>query len=74
MLPEGNNISNQRTTYTAKMSADICGVAPFRKFDDVDNGKKYFSTTSSMRDIYLARLAETNLIAAEACILLNKKP
>ena len=72
MLPEGNNISNQRTTYTAKMSADICGVAPFRKFDDVDNGKKYFSTTSSMRDIYLARLAETNLIAAEACIQLNK--
>ena len=72
MLPEGNNISDQHTTYVAKMSADICGVAPFRKFDDVDNGKKYYSTTSSMRDIYLARLAETNLIAAEACIQLNK--
>ncbi|NDW12658.1 RagB/SusD family nutrient uptake outer membrane protein [Bacteroides sp. 214] len=72
MLPEGNNISNEQTSYQAKMSADICGVAPFRKFDDVENGKKYFKITSSMRDIYLARLAETNLIAAEACVKLNK--
>ena len=54
------------------MSADICGVAPFRKFDDIENGKQYFKITSSMRDIYLARLAETNLIAAEAYIKLNK--
>ena len=72
MLPEGNNISNEQTSYQAKMSADICGVAPFRKFDDIENGKQYFKITSSMRDIYLARLAETNLIAAEAYIKLNK--
>ena len=45
---------------------------PFRKFDDIENGKQYFKITSSMRDIYLARLAETNLIAAEAYIKLNK--
>jgi len=72
MLPVGNNISNEKTSYEAKMTADICGVAPFRKFDDTTNGRQYFSITSSMRDIYLARLAETNLIAAEACIHLNR--
>lgn len=71
MLPEGNNINNKHTTYEAKMKEDVYGVASFRKFDDTDNGKKVFSVTSSMRDIYLARLAETNLIAAEACIKLN---
>lgn len=72
MIPEGNNISNEITSYEAKMTADICGVAPFRKFDDVENGKKYFKINSSMRDIYIARLAETNLIAAEAYIKLNE--
>ena len=72
MLPLGNSINNEQTSYQSKMATDLCGVAPFRKFDDIDNGKRYFETTSSMRDIYLARLAETNLIAAEACIQLNK--
>lgn len=71
MLPEGNNIGNIKTSYEAKMTEDVYGVASFRKFDDTENGKKVFSQTSSMRDIYLARLAETNLIAAEACIQAN---
>ena len=53
------------------MKEDVYGVASFRKFDDTENGRTYFSTTSSMRDIYLARLAETNLIAAEAYVKLN---
>lgn len=73
MLPEGNNIGNNKTTYESKMKEDVYGVASFRKFDDTDNGKKVFSQTSSMRDIYLARLGETNLIAAEACIKANDK-
>lgn len=72
MLPIGNSINNEQTSYQSKMATDLCGVAPFRKFDDVDNGKRYFEQTSSMRDIYLARLAETNLIAAEACVQLNR--
>jgi len=71
MLPEGNNINNIKTSYEAKMKEDVYGVASFRKFDDTSNGKAIFSTTSSMRDIYLARLGETNLIAAEACVKLN---
>lgn len=71
MLPEGNNINNMPTSYQAKMKEDVYGVASFRKFDDIENGKNIFSTTSSMKDIYLARLAETNLIAAEACVKLN---
>lgn len=71
MLPEGNNIGNIKTAYDAKMKEDVYGVASFRKFDDVENGKKVFSQTSSMRDIYLARLGETNLIAAEASIKAN---
>lgn len=71
MLPEGNNIGNKKTTYESKMKEDVYGVASFRKFDDTENGKKYFAVTSSMRDIYLARLGETNLIAAEACVKLN---
>lgn len=71
MLPTGNNINNISTAYQAKMKEDVYGVASFRKFDDTENGKSIFSTTSSMRDIYLARLGETNLIAAEACVKLN---
>lgn len=73
MLPTGNNIGNLTTTYEAKMTEDVYGVASFRKFDDTENGKTIFSNTSSMRDIYLARLAETNLIAAEACVLTGDK-
>jgi len=72
MLPEGSNIGGLKTSYETKMREDVYGVASFRKFDDVDNGRTLFSTTSSMRDIYLARLGETNLIAAEACLKLNK--
>lgn len=68
MLPNGKNINNIETSYESKMKEDVYGVASFRKFDDTENGKKYFSNTSSMRDVYLARLGETNLIAAEACI------
>lgn len=68
MLPEGMNINNKKTSYESKMKEDVYGVASFRKFDDTENGKTYFNTNSSMRDIYLARLGETNLIAAEACI------
>lgn len=71
MLPEGLNISNKKTRYESKMKEDVYGVASFRKFDDTENGKTYFSTTSSMRDVYLARLGETNLIAAEASIKAN---
>lgn len=68
LLPEGKNYNGVVTSYEAKMEEDIFGLPCFRKFDDIENGKNVFSTTSSMRDIYLARLAETNLIAAEACI------
>lgn len=71
MLPEGININGIKTTYESKMKEDVYGVASFRKFDDTENGKTYFSVNSSMRDIYLARLGETNLIAAEACIKAN---
>lgn len=68
LLPEGKNYNGVVTSYESKMEEDIFGLPCFRKFDDIENGKDVFSTTSSMRDIYLARLAETNLIAAEACI------
>ncbi|WP_018666263.1 RagB/SusD family nutrient uptake outer membrane protein [Bacteroides gallinarum] len=71
MLPEGTNINGVETTYETKMKEDVYGVASFRKFDDTENGRTYFSVNSSMRDIYLARLGETNLIAAEACIKAN---
>lgn len=71
MQPNGTNINNLITDYEAKMTEDVYGVASFRKFDDNENGKKYFSNNSSMRDVYLARLGETNLIAAEACIKAN---
>lgn len=72
MTETGTNINNISTTYEAKMTEDVYGVASFRKFDDTDNGKTYFNVQSSMRDIYLARLGETNLLAAEACIKANK--
>lgn len=71
MLPKGKNINDEETSYESKMKEDVYGVASFRKFDDTENGKTYFSVNSSMRDIYLARLGETNLIAAEACVKLN---
>lgn len=71
MTPQGLNIGNISTAYESKMKEDVYGVASFRKFDDTENGRTYFNTSSSMRDIYLARLAETNLIAAEACVKLN---
>lgn len=73
MLPTGKNISNNTTEYYSKMREDVYGVASFRKFDDIENGRKIFHTNSSMKDIYLARLGETNLIAAEACIQANDK-
>lgn len=71
MLPEGKNINDKKTSYESKMKEDVYGVASFRKFDDTENGRTYFSVNSSMRDVYLARLGETNLIAAEACVKLN---
>lgn len=71
MLPEGKNINDVTKSYESKMKEDVYGVASFRKFDDTENGKTYFSVNSSMRDVYLARLGETNLIAAEACVKLN---
>ncbi|NDV66906.1 RagB/SusD family nutrient uptake outer membrane protein [Bacteroides sp. 224] len=74
MTAEGTNINNIVTSYYSKMREDVYGVASFRKFDDIGNGKEIFSTTSSMKDIYLARLGETNLIAAEACIKLKDQP
>lgn len=68
MTAQGANINNKVTPYETKMKEDVYGVASFRKFDDTENGKTYFNTSSSMRDVYLARLGETNLIAVEACI------
>lgn len=70
MIPVGNSINNVETTYEAKAKEDVYGVASFRKFDDTDN-KGTFSTTASMRDIILARLGETYLIAAEALVKQN---
>lgn len=72
MVPEGKNYVGNVTTYEQKLHDDVYGVGSFRKFDDTENGRQYFATTSSMRDIYVARLGETNLIAAEACVKLNK--
>jgi len=72
MKPTGTNINGVVTTYQEKVTDDVFGVSCFRKFDDIGNGRDIFSTTSSMRDIYLARLGETNLIAAEASIKLNQ--
>ena len=46
-------------------------VPAIKKFDDP---KAAFGTSSSTRDIFLARLAETYLIAAEAYLQLNKLP
>lgn len=74
MLPVGTNINGISTSYESKMKEDVYGVSSFRKFDDTGNGRTYFSFNSSMRSIYLARLAETNLIAAEACIKMDDAP
>lgn len=73
MIPTGTNINGFETLYESKMKEDVYGVASFRKFDDTGNGRTIFSNTSSMRDVYLARLGETNLIAAEACVKLGDK-
>lgn len=71
MIEKGPNIGGQTTTYNSKMREDVYGVASFRKFDDTDR-KGTFSTTASMHDIFLARVAETYLIAAEALIKAGK--
>lgn len=71
MTETGQNYNGKVTAYSAKMREDVYGIACFRKFDDVENGKATFSTTSSMRDVYLARLGETNLVAAEAALKLG---
>lgn len=67
MLEEGPNISGKVTAYNSKMREDVYGVASFRKFDDTER-KGTFSQTASMHDIFLARVGETYLIAAEALI------
>ncbi|HCO66400.1 MAG TPA: RagB/SusD family nutrient uptake outer membrane protein, partial [Dysgonomonas sp.] len=51
------------TTYNAAMGGDVYGVASVRKFDDPAS---LFSTNSSTRDVVLARVGETYLVAAEA--------
>lgn len=72
MTEEGPNIGGNITTYISKMREDVYGVASFRKFDDT-NRKGTFSTTASMHDIFLARVGETYLIAAEALIKSGKQ-
>lgn len=71
MTEEGPNIGGQTTSYVSKMREDVYGVASFRKFDDTDR-KGTFSTTGSMHDVFLARIGETYLIAAEALIKAGK--
>jgi len=71
MTEEGPNIGGKTTSYVSKMREDVYGVACFRKFDDTER-KSTFSTTASMHDIFLARVAETYLIAAEALIKQGK--
>lgn len=56
-------VSGKPTTYIAAMSGDVYGVAVVRKFDDPTS---VFSTTGSTRDIILARVGESYLVAAEA--------
>ncbi len=72
MTEEGPNVGGKVTAYTSKMREDVYGVASFRKFDDTDR-KSTFSQTASMHDIFLARVAETYLIAAEALIKAGKQ-
>lgn len=55
--------SGKATTYNAAMTGDVYGVSVVRKFDDPSSE---FSTTGSTRDIVLARVGETYLVAAEA--------
>ncbi|WP_300725542.1 RagB/SusD family nutrient uptake outer membrane protein [uncultured Bacteroides sp.] len=51
-------------SYHSKVTDEVYGVACFRKFDD--KNCTGFSMTNSMHDVYIARLAETYLVAAEA--------
>jgi hypothetical protein len=76
MTESGPNFNKDKsaitiTSYEDKMVNDVFGVSCFRKFDD-KTSSIYFSTTCSMRDVYLARLSETYLIAAEALIKAGK--
>ncbi|MGQ1946520.1 RagB/SusD family nutrient uptake outer membrane protein [Geofilum sp. OHC36d9] len=76
MTESGPNFNKDKsaivvTSYEDKMVNDVFGVSCFKKFDDKTSAK-YFSTTCSMRDVYLARLSETYLIAAEALIKAGK--
>ncbi|MCD8262080.1 MAG: RagB/SusD family nutrient uptake outer membrane protein [Bacteroides sp.] len=65
-----DNIGKLPSSYEEKLK-DVYGVASFRKFDDVLN-KDIFHTNASKRDVVLARVGETYLIAAEALIKLNR--
>lgn len=55
----------------AKVSPANLLVPNFIKFDSYPQQKTNLNTRSSVRDIDLARIAETYLIAAEACIKLG---
>lgn len=76
MTPTGNNYNKDKsgievTTYESKMTNDVYGVACFRKFDD-KNSSAYFSQTCSMHDVYIARVSEAYLVAAEALIKMGR--
>lgn len=74
MTEKGNNYSDKGvkvTTYENKMTNDVYGVACFRKFDD-KNSAGTFSQTCSMHDVYIARVSEAYLVAAEALIKMNR--
>ncbi|MCC8144347.1 MAG: RagB/SusD family nutrient uptake outer membrane protein [Tannerellaceae bacterium] len=71
MTEETVTVSGQPTTYTeqAGSGGEVFGVPGFRKFDytpEAGASTIIFSTRSSFRDVILARLGETYLIAAEA--------
>ena len=74
MTESGFNVQGKVTAYESKMTEDVYGVSCFRKFDDpttdINNGG-YFSVNCSAHDIFLARVAEDYLIAAEASIKLG---
>lgn len=63
-------VSGKPTTYTAAMSGDVYGVAVVRKFDDPTS---VFSTKSSTRDVVLARVGESYLVACEAYLKAGNK-
>lgn len=76
MTPTGNNYNEDKskievTTYESKMVNDVYGVATFRKFDD-KNSSAYYSGSCSMHDVYISRVSEAYLVAAEALIKMNK--